>query len=104
MINGTSTASLGSDESYDGLSTASQETTIVRDSRDELDFKTHTRSFSGITTASQQPRCDKFQNSEIKDVLLCFLFVIKYLGEESLISWWQQNEYNVVLYFFSVIE
>lgn len=104
MINGTSSMSLGSDESADGLSTASQETTIIRDSKDDFDLKTHSRSFSGVTTASQQIRCDKFQISEIRDILLCFLFVIKYLGEESLISWWQQSHYNTVLYFFSAIE
>lgn len=103
-MNGTSSMSLGSEDSGDGLSTVSQETTIIKDSKDDFDFKTHSRSFSGITTASQQARCDKFQISEIRDILLCFLFVIKYLGEESLISWWQRSQYNAVLYFFSAIE
>lgn len=105
-MNGTSSMSIDSDDSADGHSTVSQETTIIRDLKDnDSDFKTHSRSFSGVTNISQTAgRCDKFQVSEVKDVLLCFLFVVKHLGEESLISWWQQSEDNVVFYFFSVIE
>lgn len=104
-MNGTSSMSLESEDSGDGNSTVSQETTIVRDAKDtESGTKTHSRSFSGITTVSQTGRCDKFQVSEVKDILLCFLFVVKYLGEESLTAWWQQCPDNVILHFFSVIE
>lgn len=105
MMNGTSSLSLESEESGDGQSTASQETTIVRDPKDnDSEYKSHKRSFSGVTTISQSGRCDKFQVSEVKDILLCFLFVVKYLGEENLISWWQLSQDNVVFNFFSVIE
>lgn len=104
MTNGTSNLSLESEGSTcDGQSNVSQETTIVRD-MDGDGMRRHARSVSGVTAVSQGSRVDRFQLSEVKDILLCFLFVVKYIGEESLIAWWQKFQDGAVLNFFSVIE
>lgn len=87
-------------------SNISQETAIVRESACENGtnnehHKGHSRSMSVTQTSS---RCDKLQPSEIKDLLLCFLFVVKHLGDHQIIAWWQQCSDAELLSFFTVIE
>jgi len=103
MSNGLSNASLESDSSYgDAQSNVSLETTIIRDV-DGDNLGRHVRSVSGVTSVSGAPRADKFNPAEVKDILLCFLFIVKYLSEESLISWWHRIHNSVVYDFFSII-
>ncbi|XP_035734604.1 dedicator of cytokinesis protein 9-like isoform X2 [Vespa mandarinia] len=106
LVNGYSCTSIESDTStMSGASQSniSQETAIIRESVENgiSDKKRHSRSLS-VTQAS--PRCDKLQSSEVKDILLCFLFVIKYLGDHQVIAWWQQCSDSEILSFFTVIE
>lgn len=88
--------------SGDPHSTVSQETTIVRENQEESaktgDGKTHHRAPSHVQ------RYDKLQPQEIKDVLLIFLFVVKYLAEDQLISWWQHYPESDVVNFFTLLE
>lgn len=104
MLNGCSSVSLESESSTmsaDGHSTISQETTIIREPREDgVNFKRHSRTVS----TSQPIRCDKLQASEVKDILLCFMFVVKYLGDEYLVNWWQQCSETDTLSFFRCIE
>ncbi|KAF5283763.1 hypothetical protein FQA39_LY17201 [Lamprigera yunnana] len=112
IVNGNSSMSLESDMSCETTSIASQETTIVRDLQDDCvkidhcnkngELKTHQRGLSMANPLLQ--RYDKFQSSEVKDVLLCFLFIVKYIGEDQLISWWQQCSDGDVVNFFAVLE
>ncbi|XP_043521247.1 dedicator of cytokinesis protein 9 [Frieseomelitta varia] len=106
LVNGYSCTSIESDTStISGISQSniSQETTIIRESIENGtgEKKRHSRSLS-VTQSS--PRCDKLQSSEVKDILLCFLFVIKYLGDHQVIAWWQQCSDCEILSFFTVIE
>ncbi|XP_069677061.1 dedicator of cytokinesis protein 9 isoform X1 [Periplaneta americana] len=110
LVNGSSSVSLESESSTvsgDGHSTVSQETAIIRDPKDEISkdgsSKRHSRSLS-VTHASHPMRCDKLQTTEVKDLLLCFLFVVKYLGDECLITWWHQCTETEVLNFFKGLE
>lgn len=105
MVNGHS-LSIESDISAlsgDDKSTISQDTTIIRE--DALKNgagdqpKSHDRSLS-----SHMPRYDKLQPHEIKDVLLAFLFVVKYLNDDHLVMWWQSFPEPDVITFFSVLE
>ncbi|XP_057325532.1 dedicator of cytokinesis protein 9 isoform X5 [Microplitis mediator] len=84
-------------------SLVSQETTIAREPAENgvSEKKGHSRSVSVTQTSS---RCDKLQSSEMKDLLLCFLFVVKYLGDHQVIAWWQQCSETEIISFFSVIE
>lgn len=93
--------------SGDNQSLVSQETTIIREPRDEAlkngEVKTHKR---GVSTAQSTHvhRYDKLHPSEVKDVLLIYLFVVKYIGEEQIISWWQKSTDTDVLNFFIGLE
>ncbi|KAL1443839.1 hypothetical protein MTO96_030159, partial [Rhipicephalus appendiculatus] len=49
-------------------------------------------------------RYDKFEPSEIKDLLVCFLYLIKQLNEDLLIGWWQQCRDCDLLDFFHLLE
>lgn len=106
LVNGYSCTSVESDTSTvseASQSNISQETTIVREPLENgmSEKKRHSRSLS-VTQSSS--RCDKLQPSEVKDILLCFLFVVKYLGDHQVIAWWQQCSDSEVLNFFTVIE
>ncbi|XP_076270905.1 dedicator of cytokinesis protein Ziz isoform X1 [Rhynchophorus ferrugineus] len=103
LVNGNS-LSIDSDISTisaDDKSTISQDTTIVRDDKNSNGdhLKTHDR-----TTSSHLLRYDKLQPQEVKDVLLAFLFVVKYLSEEQLTLWWQSFPESEVVSFFTVLE
>ncbi|RZF44325.1 hypothetical protein LSTR_LSTR006875 [Laodelphax striatellus] len=109
LVNGVgSTGSLDSETSTvsgDGSSTVSQETAINREEQGVAATtpKTtshHSRSVSG----TQVIRCDKLQPGEVKDILVCFLFVIKHLAQDQLISWWHHCSETEILKFFKVIE
>lgn len=85
--------------SGDAQSTASQDTTVIREeSFHTSEIKTHAR------TMSQIQRFDKLQQQEAKDMLLIFLFVVKYLNEEQMILWWQSFSETDVLNFFTILE
>jgi len=106
LVNGYSCTSVESDIStISGASQSniSQETTIVRElvENGTGEKKRHSRTLS-VTQSS--PRCDKLQPSEVKDILLCFLFIVKYLGDHQVIAWWQQCNDSEILNFFTVIE
>nr|CAD7259038.1 unnamed protein product [Timema shepardi] len=110
LINGNSSVSLDSDTSTvsgDGQSTISQETAIIREpdneSTKDAATKTHLRSHS-VTHSSQLIRYDKLHTTEVKDLLLCFMMVVKYLDNQYLIAWWQQCTETELLSFFRCIE
>lgn len=104
LVNGNS-MSIDSDLSIisaDAPSTTSQETTIIRGGETNGETKTPKH---GRSTSSQMPRYDKLQQQEVRDILLVFLFVVKYTNEEQLLSWWQQqpNEMDLIN-FFTILE
>ncbi|XP_046736743.1 dedicator of cytokinesis protein 9 isoform X7 [Diprion similis] len=106
LVNGNSCTSIESDAStMSGASQSniSQETAIIREPTENgtHEHKGHSRSLSVTQTSS---RCDKLQSAEVKDLLLCFLFVVKHLGDHQIIAWWQQCSDNELLSFFTVIE
>ncbi|XP_023704534.1 dedicator of cytokinesis protein 9 isoform X3 [Cryptotermes secundus] len=110
LVNGSSSVSLESESSTvsgDGHSTVSQETAIIREPKEEPakegSSKRHSRSLS-VTHSNQPVRCDKLQSAEVKDLLLCFLFVVKYLGDDCLIAWWHQCTETEVMNFFKGLE
>lgn len=112
MVNGYSRTSIESDlstASSINQSNASQETTIYNcepsDVNDEIrKHKKHSRSVSISQAVTASSRCDKFQASEVQDILLCFLFVVKYLEDNRMILWWQQCNEIEIQKFLSILE
>ncbi|CAG9862855.1 unnamed protein product [Phyllotreta striolata] len=105
LVNGNS-LSVDSDISTmsggDGQSTLSQDTTIIRD--DALRTNGSERKSHHQRNPSHVLRYDKLQHQEVKDVLLVFLFVVKYLNREQMIAWWENYSEHDVVNFFAVLE
>ncbi|XP_055683113.1 dedicator of cytokinesis protein 9 isoform X1 [Lutzomyia longipalpis] len=101
LTNGHSTTSLDSE-----CSSLSQDTTVIRNvenSSDSSSKKGHNRSIS-VTQPSAMPRCDKFTPSETKDMLICFLFVVKHIAQEQMTTWWQNCTESETIGFFTILE
>lgn len=82
----------------------SQDTTIIRNPDFERNLRSsHNRSVS-VTQPSAIPRLDKFSPSETKDMLICFLFVIKHLSPDQMSMWWQNCTESETVSFFTVLE
>lgn len=99
--NGHSTTSLDSD-----LSALSHDTTMIRSADNQSDITlrpSHNRSVSMVPPAIMQ-RLDKFNDIETKDLLLCFLFVVKHLAEDQMILWWQNCSERETVAFFEVLD
>lgn len=112
LVNGYSCASIeseGSTMSSVSQSNVSQETTINREgvengvSKLGSNESNHHHQSCSLSVA-QSARCDKLQVSETKDSLICFLFIIKYLENRQIISWWQQSSEGDIISFFTAIE
>lgn len=96
--NGHSSSSLNSDGSN-----VSQDGTIVKNSDDSSNRPTHNRSVS-VTQAAQIPRNDKFTPTEARDMLICFLFVVKHISNDHMLVWWHNCTETETVSFFSVLE
>ncbi|XP_026677527.1 dedicator of cytokinesis protein 11-like [Diaphorina citri] len=103
LLNGaSSTVSLDSESlllSSDNNSSVSMETAIQREDTTCTPNR-HSRSVSG----TQVVRCDKLLSSEVKDILMCFLFLVKHLAQDQLIAWWSNSPPSHVLSFFKLID
>lgn len=91
----------------------SQETAIRRNSIvsefTNSNRNRHSRSISGtqtfhITADTSVNVVSKLEPTEVKDVLVCFLFVIKYSSQDQLISWWRYCSEQDTVSFFKIIE
>lgn len=104
LVNGHS-LSIDSDISAlsgDDKSSLSQDTTIVREdavNNGGVEIRAHER-----TASAHMPRYDKLHSHEIKDMLLIYLFVVKYVSEEHLVTWWQSFSETDVVSFFGMLE
>lgn len=99
MSNGTSSASINSD-----ASTISQETTVIRnaDETSKRDFS-HNRSVSVVAPQLMPPRNDKFTLAETKDILTCFLFIVKHMSVEQMVTWWKNCSEEELRTYFTVL-
>jgi hypothetical protein len=99
LKNGFSSSSLNSD-----CSSMSQETTVVIRNGDDASYHYgHNRSIS-MTQTPIVPRTDKFTVAETKDMLICFLFTIKHLSNDHMITWWHNCTQTETASFFQVLD
>lgn len=49
-------------------------------------------------------RYDKLQPDEVKDVLLCLLYIVKHAEDEALIAWWHNASQHDLICFFHILE
>lgn len=99
LKNGASSTSLNSD-----CSSMSQETTVaIRNADDAAYHYGHNRSIS-MTQTTNMPRTDKFTIPETKDLLISFMFVIKHLSHEHMVTWWHNCTESETASFFQVLD
>ncbi|XP_055302716.1 dedicator of cytokinesis protein 9 isoform X2 [Sitodiplosis mosellana] len=101
LRNGHSTNSLDSE-----CSALSNDTTILGSLNTQSDSTIrpgHARSIS-MAQPPMIPRLDKFNESETKDLLICFLFVVKNLSQEHMILWWQNCTESETISFFGILD
>lgn len=101
LNNAVSSSSLNSD-----CSSMSQETTVILRNGDHSSMQHqygHSRSIS-VTQHAIVPRTDKFTVPETKDLLICFLFTIKHLSQDHLITWWHSCTETETGSFFTVLD
>lgn len=55
-------------------------------------------------TATPVVRYDKLQPDEVKDVLLCLLYVMRHVEDEALVAWWQNASQHDLICFFHILE
>lgn len=88
-------------------SALSNDTTIVRsmDAQSDITLRPgHTRSISNMAQPAMAIRLDKFNEAETKDLLICFLFVVKHLTPDHLILWWQNCTESETIAFFGILD
>uniref|UniRef100_A0A671RTF6 Dedicator of cytokinesis protein 9-like n=1 Tax=Sinocyclocheilus anshuiensis TaxID=1608454 RepID=A0A671RTF6_9TELE len=49
-------------------------------------------------------RCDKLDQSEVKNILMCFLHVLKSMSEDALFNYWNKASATDLMNFFSLLE
>ncbi|XP_073701495.1 dedicator of cytokinesis protein 9 isoform X2 [Garra rufa] len=49
-------------------------------------------------------RCDKLDQSEVKNILMCFLHVLKSMSEDALFNYWNKASPTDLMNFFSLLE
>lgn len=107
-------SNLSSPDHTNSLSMISQETAVRRNSymssvSSGPNRNRHSRSISGThtvhtTTDTSVSVVNKLESTEVKDVLACFLFVLKYSSQDQLVSWWRYCSDQDIIAFFKIIE
>lgn len=97
--NGNSSNSLNSD----GSATSQEATIIVRNGDNDTCRPSHNRSIS-VTQMPKITRNDKFTPVEARDMLICFLFVVKHISNDQMLVWWHNCTETETVSFFSVLE
>ncbi|KAI2663347.1 Dedicator of cytokinesis protein 9 [Labeo rohita] len=62
----------------------------------------HTQSASAL--GSSMLRCDKLDREEIKNLLMCFLHVLKSMSEDALFTYWNKATTSELMDFFTLVE
>ncbi|XP_052461583.1 dedicator of cytokinesis protein 9 isoform X4 [Carassius gibelio] len=88
-----SRSSLISSDSGNGLSERSTDKPLPLD-------KGHVAGVLG----SSLLRCDKLDQSEVKNILMCFLHVLKSMSEDALFNYWNKASPTDLMNFFSLLE
>ncbi|XP_043853663.1 dedicator of cytokinesis protein 9 isoform X14 [Dromiciops gliroides] len=56
------------------------------------------------TSGSSVVRCDKLDQSEIKSLLMCFLYILKSMSDDALFTYWNKASTSELMDFFTISE
>lgn len=62
------------------------------------------RNTSVVIPSTPVVRYDKLQPDEVKEVLLCLLYVLRHADEEALMAWWHNASQHDLICFFHILE
>ncbi|XP_031438938.1 dedicator of cytokinesis protein 9 isoform X3 [Clupea harengus] len=79
---------------------------ISTDSGNSLPEKTNSldKTQSASALGSSLLRCDKLEREEIKNLLMCFLSVLKSMSEDALFTYWNKASPSELMDFFTLLE
>uniref|UniRef100_A0A8C2CN49 Dedicator of cytokinesis 9b n=1 Tax=Cyprinus carpio TaxID=7962 RepID=A0A8C2CN49_CYPCA len=69
-----------------------------------LNFVTALATYSASALGSSMLRCDKLDREEIKNLLMCFLHVLKSMSEDALFTYWNKATTSELMDFFTLVE
>ncbi|XP_050738114.1 dedicator of cytokinesis protein 9-like isoform X2 [Eriocheir sinensis] len=102
LVNGRSSSSL---ESEDQLTSVANSDVLEEDLEEDEDGKTHSRNLSVAFAGESGPvRYDKLCPAEVRDLLLCFLHILKHVPEAHLVSWWVTLSNEALTHFFTLLQ
>ncbi len=101
LTNGESTATSAT-PSDDEASTLSLDTTVATSAALPEVPAVSTPVVAAATTPIV--RYDKLQPDEVRDVLLCLLYVLKHVDEQALVCFWHHASQHDLICFFHVLE
>uniref|UniRef100_A0A8D1RAC6 Dedicator of cytokinesis protein 9 n=1 Tax=Sus scrofa TaxID=9823 RepID=A0A8D1RAC6_PIG len=58
----------------------------------------------GGTLGNSVVRCDKLDQSEIKNLLMCFLYILKSMSDDALFTYWNKASTSELMDFFTISE
>nr|XP_028693070.1 dedicator of cytokinesis protein 9 isoform X13 [Macaca mulatta]XP_045233234.1 dedicator of cytokinesis protein 9 isoform X17 [Macaca fascicularis] len=58
----------------------------------------------GSTLGNSVVRCDKLDQSEIKSLLMCFLYILKSMSDDALFTYWNKASTSELMDFFTISE
>ncbi|XP_051562167.1 dedicator of cytokinesis protein 9-like isoform X2 [Myxocyprinus asiaticus] len=97
----TSTPNIGSVRHAD-----SRGSLVSTDSGNSLTEKTSSldKTQSASALGSSMLRCDKLDREEVKNLLMCFLHVLKSMSEDALFTYWNKATNSELMDFFTLVE
>ncbi|KAB7505571.1 Dedicator of cytokinesis protein 9 [Armadillidium nasatum] len=105
LVHGRSNTSLESEDRPPSVANSD-----LQEEEDDLDdtassiSKSHSRNLSvAFTGESGTVRYDKLGSSEVKDLLMCFLHVLKHVSEVHLVTWWLTLTKESLTNFFTLL-
>ncbi|KAK4319158.1 hypothetical protein Pmani_009878 [Petrolisthes manimaculis] len=106
LINGRSSSSLESEEHAPSVANSDLlEEEGEDDTHTEDGSKTHSRNLSVAFAGESGPvRYDKLCPGEVRDLLLCFLHILKNIPESHLLSWWLTLSHQTLTSFFTLLQ
>uniref|UniRef100_A0A7N6A1K3 Dedicator of cytokinesis 9b n=1 Tax=Anabas testudineus TaxID=64144 RepID=A0A7N6A1K3_ANATE len=71
---------------------------------DKSSDRTNSLEKCAVALGSTVLRCDKLDRDEIKNLLMCFLHILKSMSEEALFAYWNKATSSELMDFFTLIE
>lgn len=81
-----------------------QSSLVIQAARGNHMSGSRAQSMGGPVQSNMYNRYDKLDSSEVKDLLVCFLHILKYLPEDILLGWFNNSSEHNIIDLFSLLE